>query len=95
MHDRGRREQRGAEHDHSGASVAHQAGIAGFPERAHRRMHHRRREQEVRDRPQHVERATVGVGAIGDQPGVDRVGRPTSAPSPAKRSQAAASTAAA
>ena len=72
--DRGRREQRGPEHDHSGASVAHQAGIAGFPERAHRRVHHRRREQEVRDRPQRVERAAVGVGAVGHQPGVDHVG---------------------
>ena len=40
----------------------------------HRRVHHRRREQEVRDRPQHVERAAVGVGAVGDQPGVDHVG---------------------
>ena len=72
--DRGRREQRGPQHDHSGASVAHQAGIAGLPQRAHRRVHHRRCEQEVRDRPQRVERAAVGVGAVGHQPGVEHVG---------------------
>ena len=73
-HDRGCREQRGPEHDHPGAPVPDEPGIGPFPERAHRRVHDRGGEEEVRDRPHRVERAAVGVGTVGDETRVQRVG---------------------
>ena len=73
-HDAGHREQRGAEHDHAGASVPDELDIAALPERAHRRVHDRGGEEQVRDRPERVEDPTVGVGAVGDEPRVHGVG---------------------
>ena len=55
-------------------SVTDELDIAALPERAHRRVHDRGGEQQVRDRPERVEDPAVGVGAVGDEPRVDGVG---------------------
>src|SRR5436190_2031480 len=56
------------------APMADQAGVAAFPQRAHRRVHHRGREQEVGDGPLRIECASDAVCAVGDHSRVDHIG---------------------